>query len=303
VSCLVHLTPLDPRYPARLRTLDAPPACITPSGGSLEAALVVAVVGSREATREAMDFARDLARSLVGVGAVVASGGANGVDAAAHEGALEAHGRTWAIAGTGHGQCYPTGHEALFEVIARGPGAMVWPFAPGYQHRSAFLARNRVLVALADVIVVVQAGFRSGALHAASWARKLGKPLWVVPAAPWVEGFAGSRQLLTQGALPLWSVHSLLDSLGQGPPSAAPTTEPVHSFLPHESEVLGAVAGAPLHQDEIATRARLSVQVTAAALLTLALENVVVEGPPAFFRRRDGLQMLKIPRQIEKSSR
>jgi DNA processing protein len=303
VPSLVHLTPLDAGYPSRLRTLDDPPPCITTSGGSLEATHVVAVVGSRDAKRQATDFARELARSLTGAGAVVASGGAEGVDAAAHQGALEAKGRTWTIAGTGHGPCYPAAHASLFEAIARGPGAMVWPFAAGYQHRSAFLARNRVLVALADAVVVVQAGFPSGALHAASWARKLAKPLWVVPAAPWMDGFAGSRQLLEQGARPLSSIDLLLDSLRLAPPLALPDSALNHSLSPHEFAVLDAISNVPLHLDEISIRSCQSVPVTAAALLTLALENVVVESPPGFFRRRDSSHMPKITRQIEKRSR
>jgi DNA processing protein len=303
VPSVTHLTPLDPGYPSRLRTLDDPPASITTSGGSLEATHVVAVVGSRDAKPEAAAFARDLAQSLTGAGAVVASGGAEGVDAAAHQGALEANGRTWTIAGTGYGPCFPTAHAAMFAKIARGPGAMVWPFAPGYQHRSAFLARNRVLVALADAIVVVQAGLPSGALHAASWARKLDKPLWVVPAAPWMDGFAGSRQLLAEGARPLSSIELLLASLRLAPPVALPGSDPSYSLSPHESEVLGAISNVPRHLDEIATRSCQSVQATAAALLTLALENVVVESPPGFFRRRDASHMPKIARQIEKRSR
>jgi DNA processing protein len=160
----------------------------------------VAVVGSRAALPEALTFARDLGSALARAGAVVVSGGAVGVDAHAHEGALDANGRTWAIAGTGQDHCYPPEHAALFDRIGKGPGAMVWPFEAHYGHRSGFLARNRVLVALADAVVVVQAGIPSGALHAAAWARKLDKPLWVVPAAPWMKEFAGSRLLLEKGA-------------------------------------------------------------------------------------------------------
>ena len=100
---------------------------------------------------------------------------------------------------------------------------MIWPFAPDYRHRSAFLARNRVLVALADAVVVVQAGFPSGALRAASVARTLGRPLWVVPAPPWLEGFHGSRMLLDRGgARPLLFVDAFLASLGVAPPARPP---------------------------------------------------------------------------------
>jgi DNA processing protein len=297
---LVHLTPLDPRYPSRLRGLERAPASMTVKGGSTEAALAVAIVGSRAPTLGAARYARELGGTLAKAGAVVVSGGAFGIDSAAHRGALNANGRTWAVAPTGHKLCFPAEHEGLFAEIGRGPGAMIWPFAPGYSHRTSFLARNRVLVALADAVVVVQAGFRSGALHAASWARKLKKPLWVVPVAPWVERFDGSRQLLLAGAQPLTSTHLLLQSLGlraqgnraQGAAEASalaagPEAEPGPPFSEHEFKVLAAISTAPRHADAISATAGVSPQATTAALLTLALENVVVEGPPGFFRRRE----------------
>src|ERR1019366_5491486 len=104
-------------------------------------------------------------------------------------------------------------HESLFDRIGQGPGAMVWPFPPAFRHRSGFLARNRILVALSDAVVVVQAGDHSGALNAASVANKLSRPLWVVPAAPWMVNFDGSRRLLDEGARPLTAIASFLASM------------------------------------------------------------------------------------------
>ena len=294
-----HSTPLEPAYPSRLRTLADAPASLTSRGGPVESAHTVAVVGSRAACRDALDFAGDLASALVGAGAVVVSGGALGVDAAAHEGALRAKGRTWAIAGTGHLHCFPATNADLFERIGHGPGAMVWPFAPDYQHRNGFLVRNRVLVALSDAVVVVQAGEPSGALHAASWARKLDKPLWVVPAPPWMDDFAGCRSLIDQGAQPLTSIDRLLGAMGLGatlPAAAASDPDaplagdpdapmPVLPLSAEGLAVLGVTSDTPLHVDAVASRAALTAQAAWAALLTLALENVVVEGPPGFFRR------------------
>ena len=87
---------------------------------------------------------------------------------------------------------------------------MLWPFSPDYAHRSGFILRNRVLVALSDAVVVAQAGLRSGALHAAGCALRLGKPLWVVPAPPWRDaGFEGT--------------HELVDAIGRDP------TRPIRS--------------------------------------------------------------------------
>jgi DNA processing protein len=248
----------------------------------------VAIIGARHADPAAAKFSHELAQSIARAGAVVVSGGALGIDAAAHRGALEANGRTWVVAGTGHAHCYPPEHDRLFETIARGPGAMVWPFGANHRHRSAFRIRNRVLAALADAVIVIQAGAQSGALHTSAWARRLAKPLWVVPAAPWAgDDFAGSRKLLDEGVRPLASVERLLSVLPLAAEVAqARTTEPPLNF---ESSIyiniLRSMSKVPLHIDEIAARVDSPVKAIAAALLTLALENVVVEGPPGFFRR------------------
>ncbi|MDP9036568.1 MAG: DNA-protecting protein DprA, partial [Myxococcota bacterium] len=259
-------------------------ATLTVRGGSLEAERAVALVGSRNARDESMKFARDLARILVGTGAVVVSGGAVGIDQSAHVGALEGQGRTWAVAGTGCDHCFPPQHAQLFETIARGPGSMVWPFPPERPVQpGSFLARNRVLVTLADAVVVVQAGFPSGALRAAECARVLRKPLWVVPAPPWLDGYAGTHQLLTSGVRPLTCVDSFLRTLELAPRAM---TEPARDFSSVEKTVCNAMTDRPLHVDQIADAAHVAAQVAAATLLTLALEDVVVEGPPGFFRLR-----------------
>jgi DNA processing protein len=290
----IELRPLDPAYPSRLRSVADAPASLLTSGGSLEADRVVAIVGSRDAAADAADFARRLAAQLAGLGVVVASGGALGIDAAAHRGALEAGGRTWVVAGTGSDHVFPAQHADLFAEVGRGPGAMIWPFAADYRHRTGFLARNRVLVALSDAVVVVQAGFPSGALRAATCARTLGRPLWVCPAPPWLDTYRGSRMLLARpdetGARPLFFVEALLSSLGlPAGTGSAPAAAPQRALSSSEADALRATSTAPLHLDEIASRASLPAQAATAALLTLALENVVVEGPPGFFRRRDGL--------------
>jgi DNA processing protein len=292
----IHLTALDPRYPSRLRSLLRPPASLTLAGGTVEAARAFAIVGSRQATSDACAFARDLAGALARAGAVVVSGGALGIDTAAHRGALDAGGRTWAVAGTGCDHCFPPENAALFDEIARGPGAMLWPFAPASIARSgAFVLRNRVLVALSDGVVVAQAGLPSGALHAAGCARAQGKPLWVVPAPPWANRFEGSRLLLDQGARPLTSIDAFFQASEissvdvpafPGPTASVATTPAWMPEDPIQIAILQHVSAVPRHMDEIATRAQLDVPRAAVALLTLALEAVVVEDPPGFFRRR-----------------
>lgn len=305
MTALRDLTLLDPDYPTRLRESPCAPACLTTRGGSLEADVVVAIVGARRARLGAIKFAERVSAMLVRSGAVVVSGGARGIDGAAHRAAIAAGGRTWVVAATGPEESFPAEHGPLFNRVAEGPGAMLWPFGSMGRRsfRSAFTARNRILVTLADAVIVIQAGSASGALNAASWAVRLGKPLWVAPAAPWVRGFGGSRQLLREGARPIQSSRKLLRQLGLAPaldrprlPSPPPLlllppapTPALSQLSPVESKVLAALSAVPLHLDGVTIKSHLSAQETAAALLTLALENVVVEGPPGFFRRRNDI--------------
>jgi DNA processing protein len=330
VSPLVRVVTLaDDDYPDRVRALDAPPARITIEG-SLDATRVVAIVGSRNAAPEAAAFAASLAGRVVEAGGVVVSGGAFGIDAAAHRGALAAGGRTWCVAPTGRLQTFPKAHGDLYATILTRGGTMLWPFEDErVSHPGNFFLRNSVLAALADVLVVVQAGVPSGALNAASHARKLGRPVWAVAAAPWDERFIGCLSEIDRGARVLTSIDTFLVAVGLAEavkarrPSAAAASRalplPGVSLSPEASR--GAPASSPIeaggfargaglptprttlpddpvqralldatstearHVDEIAGIARVCAAAAQTALLTLALENVVVEGPEGFYRR------------------
>ena len=303
----------DPDYPARLRALTAPPELITVEGGPLEAPFAVAIVGAREPCDEAAGFAFELGKAVAERGGVVVSGGAAGIDGAAHRGALEGGGRTWAVAATGRGQCFPKGHAELFDAIARGPSAMLWPFPEGTGALPGnFLQRNGVLVALAETVVIVQGGVPSGTLSAFAWAQKLGRITWAVPGPPWDERFAGCRIALDGGARPLTSIGGFLTTLGfhvEAPPvpprrprasrrSARPTQPalpldvpqsatltPGRPHDPEEHALVNACSDSPTHVDEIAVRSNICASRAQTGLLTLALENVLVEGPEGFYRR------------------
>ncbi|HQY62806.1 MAG TPA: DNA-processing protein DprA [Polyangiaceae bacterium] len=295
------LEPCDPAYPAALRTLPTPRP-ITLSG-ALPAGVPVAIVGTRRPTSEARAFAFELAGRVATAGGVVVSGGAVGVDAAAHEGALAAGGATICVVATGSAHVFPPEHRGLYDRIAASPGAMVWPFpTDAVARRPQFLRRNGVLVGLSHAVAVVQAGRGSGALNAAWWARKLGRPLWVVPQAPWsMGGFEGSLQELERGARPLTSTAHFLRSLELLPGAtlplplgplpravraggAAPVTAQ-EDLAPEHAGLLAHVDARPRHLEELAQAARTSIANATTALLTLTLQNVVEEGPLGFFSR------------------
>ena len=156
----------------------------------------VGIVGSRAADGEALSFAFELARALAEQGCTIVSGGALGVDSAAHRGALAAGAPTLALLATGLVSSYPPQNESLFERIAE-QGALASEVEGEVTPLPArFIQRNRLIAALSRVVVVVQAPSRSGALSTASEGRKLRRPLLVVPDAPWrLQGQGGLRIL------------------------------------------------------------------------------------------------------------
>jgi DNA processing protein len=184
--------------------------------GSIPTLAMIAVVGTRRPTPEAEEFAENLARGIVGHGLAVVSGGAAGIDSAAHRGALAAGGQTLVVAPAGWTNPFPQHNRQLFErIVERGGGylSLVEPETPPLSGN--FFARNAVLVALAKATVVVQAPMRSGARNAAYAARKLGRLLYVVPSAPWVESGVGCILELRLGARPLGCLGDLLAGLAE----------------------------------------------------------------------------------------
>ena len=155
----------------------------------------VAIVGARAATTVAMRRAHALAKHLAGRGVHVVSGGALGIDGAAHRGALAGGGATTVVLGSGVDVLYPERHAPLFEQVVAGGGAIVSMFPTGtLPRRWTFLRRNELIAALADAVLVIEADVRSGSLSTARAATKLGR---VVAAWP---GSRGCERLLARGA-------------------------------------------------------------------------------------------------------
>lgn len=187
---------------------------------------VVAIVGTRRPTLDGLDLARSLARDLAGQGVEIVSGLANGIDQAAHRGALEGDGRTTAVLGTGLAIDYPRRAGVLRAQVADSGGLVTeYPDDHGVRHRTQFLHRNRILAGLADGLVVVEAGVRSGALNSASWAAGFGREVMVVPASPSAPSAAGALALLRDGAVPVRDASDVLASLGAPPDGTTPGPE------------------------------------------------------------------------------
>jgi len=189
-----------------------------------EAAASVAVVGGRRASPLRRVAARSIGAGLARAGWCVVSGGAVGVDAAAHAGALDAGGATVVVLGCGHDVPYPRCNTGLFAKVRAAGGTLLSEHPPGSQPRAAnFLPRNRLIAALSAAVVVVEAAEDSGSLSTARAAgsRGAGRVL-VLPGAPWDPGAAGCNQLIRDGATLVRSLTDILEELGATVTGAPP---------------------------------------------------------------------------------
>ncbi len=277
------LLPLDVAYPAPLRALPRPPASLRVEGTIPPLDRAVALVGTRHADDDALDFTHALARELARAGVVVVSGGARGVDAAAHLGALEGGGATLVVAAGGLDRPYPPEHATLFARVVAEGGALLTEAADDTPPLAArFLQRNRIVAALSCAVVVVQAPARSGALGTAAAARRLGRPLLAVPGAPWDPRAAGCLALIRGGAAVCISARDLLSLAAFGGGPACPATrehdEKRLNFLDFDTDsraVLAQLGRRARHVDEVARGATLPVSRAQAVLLRLLLRGVV----------------------------
>ena len=202
-------------YPPRLEPLHRSPPILYLRGPlELPRERAITVVGTRAATAYGRRMAGDLARGFAAAGWTVVSGLARGIDGAAHRGALEAGGATVGVLGHGLDHVFPESHRSLFGRMGR-EGLLVSEFAPDEPpHRLHFPRRNRILAALTDATVVVQAGAESGALITADMAGDLGKTVFAVPGPVGPEASVGVHRLLRQGATPATCAEDVLEALG-----------------------------------------------------------------------------------------
>jgi DNA processing protein len=217
---------VDPGYPRRLLTLKDAPAVLWYRGCLPDPSRpAVAIVGSRAATGRGCQAARAWAAALAAEGWTIVSGGAFGIDAAAHQGALEVGGPTQAVLGCGADVVYPDRHQQLFERIAARGGGLMSELAPGTAPKAwHFPKRNRIVAALADALLVIEAGARSGALGTATLAGKLGRPVLAVPGSP------GADSLVAGGAAAVSTLDDVRAVLA-GKPLAAPILPERHAAL------------------------------------------------------------------------
>lgn len=298
------VVPGDLEWPSQLDDLagsagargpTAPPLALWVRGpGNLRLAALrsVALVGSRAATAYGTHVAAELGAGLADAGWAVVSGGAYGIDAAAHRGVLAGAGSTVAVLACGVDVAYPRGHDALFGRIAA-EGLLVSELPPGcHPTRARFLDRNRLIAALTRGTVLVEAALRSGARNTAGWARSLSREVMAVPGPVTSVMSAGCHHevrelgavLVTHAGEIVELVGALTDGLAQPPLSAAAETRPEDLLDPVALRVLESVpVRRPSLPAKLASVSGLSLDLVLQRLRQLELLGLV-EGAAGGYR-------------------
>jgi DNA processing protein len=286
------LTPADADYPPGLLQTEDPPLLLYVLG-AIPAAWPrgIAVVGSRNPTPQGLANARNFGRSLAQAGLTVVSGMALGVDGTAHEGALEGAGpgqlATIAVVGTGLDRVYPRRHLALSHRIAQ-QGLIVSEYPLGTPPLAAnFPKRNRIIAALSEGTVVVEAALRSGSLITARLAAEQGKEVFAIPGSIHSPQARGCHALLKDGAKLVETAQDVLEELRMpSPPHAAGGAARVPTPV-REDEVLVAVGFDPVSLDALVARTGMAPARLQARLLELELEGHVSRLPGGLFQRME----------------
>jgi len=266
----------DPIYPRRLKEIDQPPPTLYVRGElTLEDEWSIAVVGTRRMTVYGRQVAEEVSRFLASNHVTVVSGLARGVDAVAHQSALQAGGRTIAVLGSGVDTIYPPENRKMAEEICK-YGALISEYVPGTQPESTnFPPRNRIISGLSMATVVIEAGETSGALITATFAAEQGREVFAVPGSILAPQSKGTNRLIRDGARPLLNVEEVLDVLN---------LEQVQEYrqarlaLPAdevEAKLMEVLQDEPLSVDEIQYRSGLPVEKVSATLVMMELKGMV----------------------------
>lgn len=268
----------DDDYPTNLRQIPhAPPLLYI--HGQLEPRdeLAIAVVGTRRVSPYGKEVARALGSILARHGVTVVSGLALGVDAIAHQAALDAGGRTIAVLGSSLDHIYPRRNFNLAQRIID-QGALVSEYPLGTRpEASNFPPRNRIISGLSRAVVVVEAGERSGALITAGFAAEQSRDVFAVPGSILSPGSDGCNRLIQDGAIPVTSVNDLVERLQLETVEAHQETRALVPASPEEESILKQVSAEPQHVDDIARASTMEISEVNSLLCTLALKGYVRE--------------------------
>jgi len=269
----------SPDYPSSLGQIDsAPPLLFRIGLPADDDGRMIAIVGTRHASEGLRRFTHHLAGELVQAGITVVSGMAEGIDSSAHRGALKAGGRTVAVWGTPLDQVYPTSNRELAKDIMDN-GLVYSEYFPDSQPSSSnFPERNRIISGLAEGVIVVEAGKKSGALITANYAIEQQRELFAVPGGPGSPQSFGCNQLIKEGARLLTGVQDVFDELPRlkGTVSARRFRQ-LPDMTEDEQKMVDLLSGGPIQIDQLSRESKLTVTELMGYLLALELKGVVQE--------------------------
>lgn len=270
------LTWADEAYPRRLKEIDQPPPVLYVRGQLAdEDQWSVAIVGTRRATAYGRQAAGELAAGLARRGVTVVSGLARGIDAIAHQAALQAGGRSLAVLGSGVDQIYPPEHRRLADQMCQN-GALVSDYPPGTPPEATnFPPRNRIISGLSLAVVVIEAGDTSGALITASFASEQGRAVFALPGSIYAAQSNGTNRLIREGAHIYLDLPDLLEVLNLGQVSQQRAARAVLPADATEAKLYALLGRDPIHVDEIGARAELPISQVSAALALMELKGLV----------------------------
>ncbi len=283
----------DENYPASLREIYDPPLVLYVKGElTAKDKNAVAMVGSRSTTHYGIEVARKLAYQLAYVGVTVVSGGARGIDTAAHQGAMAAKGRTVAVLGTGINLIFPPENKDLFGRIAEN-GAVITQFPFNRNgDRQSFAIRNRIIAGMTLGTVVVEADLHSGALITSNFATEYGRQVFAVPGRIDSPRSKGCHDLIKKGAKLCEGAEDILSEFeylfpgSNRPPSPGETgVLPALELSENEQKVYDALDNEERSIDEVIRKSGLPSSAVSVALLSLEMKRVIKQLPGKLFVR------------------
>ncbi len=268
----------DNNYPTLLKEISSPPPVLFVRGNPEILSLPqIAIVGSRNPSKLGLETAASFAKDLTHYGYIITSGLALGIDAASHQGALQGHGLTIAVAGTGLDRIYPARHKQLaLDIIEN--GAIISEFPPGTKAKANhFPRRNRIISGLSMGLLVVEAAKQSGSLITARLALEQNREVFAIPGSIHNPLARGCNALIRQGAKLVETSTDILEELGQYNQAHKITeTESKQTTLDLEQQtILNLVMYNPTSIDNLVENSGQSVEIISSILLTLELQGYI----------------------------
>jgi DNA protecting protein dprA len=283
-----ELLPFHKDFPQRLREIPDSPSCLYLKGELPgEEERTVAIIGARDGTEYGKNIARSIARSLAKKGIGIVSGMAYGIDSAAHEGALEAKGRTYGILGCGVDICYPSCNFKIYESIEKQGGLLSeYPLhSPPLPHH--FVERNRLISGLSDVILVVEAKEKSGTFITVDRALEQGKQVFAVPGRIVDRLSQGCNRLIREGASVCTSAQDILSYFSLEAERAEEDLKEISTFPEEKRQIYHALGFDSKHFQKLQEELKLPPSLLHRYLLELEVEGYCECLQSSYYRRKN----------------